>query len=215
MSSLSGGSCLLPWLEHDLSAPVRLIPKHAVRLRRVVQRQRMADHGRRIDLSILNALQQWLHIAHHVGLPGLHGQSFVHECAHRHLVDEAGVHSGHRNRSTLLAGHDRLPEHDGTIHFKRAICLTRSMAKRVVCPAASSPPRPCRNPDLDCRSSGESIHHVDLVEVEGFRTAGACHLQPLGDAVDGDYPAGTEHEALLMANCPTGPQPHTATVSPG
>jgi hypothetical protein len=40
------------------------------------------------------------------------------------------------------------------------------------------------------------------------------HLKTLRHLVDGDNAAGPSFQALWMANCPTGPQPQIATISP-
>ena len=46
---------------------------------------------RRVDLAVLDALQQRLHVALHVALAGADGERAVHQRAHRELVDEAAV----------------------------------------------------------------------------------------------------------------------------
>ena len=62
----------------------------------------------------------------------------------------------------------------------------------------------------------ESFVHVLLFEVDCLGLAvGSSQLETLRDAVDRDDASRLEHPCALMANCPTGPQPHTATVSPG
>ena len=62
----------------------------------------------------------------------------------------------------------------------------------------------------------QRVVHVHLLVVEGLRAgavAGDAH--PVLEPVDGDHALGAEQYALLIANCPTGPQPQTAIVSPG
>lgn len=58
-------------------------------------------------------------------------------------------------------------------------------------------------------------HRVLLVEVDHLRALLAGHAQAILQVVDGVDLAGASSMALAMANWPTGPQPNTATVSPG
>src|SRR4051794_37837874 len=57
-------------LQHDLLAVVEFVGEHVVALRRPVQRQRVRDDEAGVDLPSLDALEQRLHIALHVTLPG-------------------------------------------------------------------------------------------------------------------------------------------------
>ena len=52
-----------------------------------------------------------------MGLASLHGDRLIHVGAHRDLVHEPAVHTGDRNGSALLAGHDYLAQHDRTVGF--------------------------------------------------------------------------------------------------
>ena len=73
-----------------------------------LQRQPVRDDEARIDLALLDPLEQRLHVALHVALAGLDRQRAVHHRAHRELVDEAAVDADHRDRPAVAAGHDRL-----------------------------------------------------------------------------------------------------------
>src|SRR3954467_3477612 len=67
------GSAIRPRIEDDLGAMVLLVAEYLVHLRRLSDRNTMADHEARVDLAALHAIEQRFHVAHHVGLPGLHG----------------------------------------------------------------------------------------------------------------------------------------------
>ena len=55
----------------------------------------MRDQKCRIDLPLLDQLEQRLKVAVNVGLAGLHGQPFFHEGADRELVGEAAIDAWH------------------------------------------------------------------------------------------------------------------------
>jgi hypothetical protein len=97
---------------------VLFVAEHAIGLGGIVERQGVADDEGGVDFSLLDAFEQRRHVAHHVGLPGLHRKSFVHEGAHGNLVDEACIDTRNRDGATFLAGHDHLSQNDGAIHLQ-------------------------------------------------------------------------------------------------
>src|SRR5215217_7387918 len=55
-------------LENHLLAVVLLVLEELVAARRLGQRQSMSDHAGRVELSPLDALEQWPHVPLHVAL---------------------------------------------------------------------------------------------------------------------------------------------------
>lgn len=54
------------------------------------------------------------------------------------------------------------------------------------------------------------------IEIQSFGLAVLCsHPQSARHLIDSDHTFGAQQVRNLIANWPTGPQPHTATVSPG
>src|SRR5436305_175657 len=90
-------------LQHDLDAVVFLVVEEPVAIGRVIEAQAMRDDEARIDLAVLDAFQQRLHVPMHVTLAGLDRQRAIHHRAHRKLVDEAAVDADHRYRPAIAA----------------------------------------------------------------------------------------------------------------
>ena len=90
-------------------------PEDAVHLRRAINGHAMADDEAGVDFPALHAIEQRLHVAHHVGLPGLHRQALVHNGAKRNLIDQPGIDAGDRYRPALAASRNALPQHLGAI----------------------------------------------------------------------------------------------------
>ena len=76
-------------LHHHLGAAVLLVAEHLVRVRRILEREPMADERRGVDLAVEHALQQVGHELLHVALPCRHLQPFREKGAERELVDHA------------------------------------------------------------------------------------------------------------------------------
>src|SRR3954453_10118434 len=101
--------------EHDLHALVLLVLEYLVPFGRLVEPQPVGDDEARVDLALLNPLQQRAHVALRVTLPALDRQRAVHYGAHRELVDDPTVDADHRDGATIAAGHDRLAQRDGPV----------------------------------------------------------------------------------------------------
>src|SRR5215204_4772868 len=84
-------------LEHDLFAVVMLVLEDVVAMRRLLQRQGVSDDEGRVDLPVLNPLQQRLHVALDMTLPGLDRQRAVHDGTDRKAVDVAAISADHRD----------------------------------------------------------------------------------------------------------------------
>jgi hypothetical protein len=76
---------------------VVLADERRVAARRVIEIHRVRNDEARIDLAVLDALEQRLHVALHVALTGLHRGRPVHERTHREPVDQAAVYADHRD----------------------------------------------------------------------------------------------------------------------
>src|SRR5256885_1156473 len=71
--------------EDDLLAVVLLVLEDLVALRRILQRQPVGDDPGGVDLLVLDALEQGLHVPVHMALPGPERERPIHECADREL----------------------------------------------------------------------------------------------------------------------------------
>ena len=109
---------LVSGLQHDLDAVVLFLVEDVVAVRRFIQRQPVRDDEAGVDLSLLDSLQQRLHVALDVALPGLHRQRAVHERAHREFVYESAVDADDRDRTAVAASHDRLAQGDGSVRLR-------------------------------------------------------------------------------------------------
>src|SRR5579871_584339 len=81
---LGRGAAAFAGLQHDLYAVLLFVLEDLIGPRRLIEREPMRDDEARIDLALLNALQQRSQIAMHVRLPGNQRQRLVHEGSHRH-----------------------------------------------------------------------------------------------------------------------------------
>src|SRR5258708_39043294 len=80
-------------IQHDLDTLIFLIQKHPVSLRRLVEPHMMRDDEARVDLPVLDAIEQWTQVPLHVALPRLQLQRPIHEGPDRKLVDESAINS--------------------------------------------------------------------------------------------------------------------------
>src|SRR5437588_1517556 len=71
---LSCGASICPGIKNNLGAVVLLVAEYLVHLWRLINRHTMTDDEARIDLAALHAIEQRLHVTHHVGLTGFHGE---------------------------------------------------------------------------------------------------------------------------------------------
>jgi chorismate mutase len=59
------------WFQNDLDAVIFLVHEHAVAVRRIAKLHLMRNDEARIDLAILNSLEQRFHVAMNVALAGV------------------------------------------------------------------------------------------------------------------------------------------------
>src|SRR4051812_40367547 len=83
--------------QDHLFAVVLLVLEDVVAVRRLGQRQPVGDDPRGVDLTLLDALEKWLHVALHVTLSSLEGERTVQPGPGRKLVEESAVHADHRH----------------------------------------------------------------------------------------------------------------------
>src|SRR5215471_4730752 len=91
------------WLHYHLCAVVFFISKHTVRARSFIERERMADDKRWIDIASTNSLKQRPHVFMYVRLPHLQCQTLRERRADRELVDHAAVCARDRNSAAFAA----------------------------------------------------------------------------------------------------------------
>lgn len=106
-----------PRIKNNFGAVVLLVAEHFVHLGGLVEGHPVAHNKAGVDFAALNQFQQRLHVSHHVGLAGLHGQAFIHISAHGHFVDESAIDAGHGNGATFPARHDDLTQDPRTIRL--------------------------------------------------------------------------------------------------
>ena len=156
----------------------------------------MTDDEAGIDLAAFYLVQQRLHEAHHVRLPGLHRQPLVHEGAHRDLVVEARVHTRNRNRSALATSLNRLAKRNRTIgfnssHLLRAVnhvhqaAVMRLHADRINAPVGS---------DVAGHVLQRLHHVIHFFVVNDFGATFFRHAQAVIETVDRNHALRSEHE---------------------
>jgi hypothetical protein len=64
-------ACTTSRLQDDFDTTFLLVPEDAITLRRIFQRESMRDNERRVDLALLDAIEEPVHIALHMGWPVL------------------------------------------------------------------------------------------------------------------------------------------------
>ena len=131
----------------------------------------------------------------HVRLPHLERQPLVECGSHRHLVDESAVDAGDRHDPAFAAAMDRLPQ--------RARPVRRHERHRLglVVPVVEAGAVGFHADRIDAGVRSDSAGHVldavkDVVfqRIEDLRAGVGRHPQPLRDRIDGDHPAGAQHE---------------------
>src|SRR4051812_11386285 len=98
------------WLQHDLDAAVLLVAERAIHLRSLRQWNGVSDDEGRVDLAVLDALDQFVCPAIDVSLSGADRQPLVHQRAHRHHVGEAAIDAGNRDDAAWTADIDDLTQ---------------------------------------------------------------------------------------------------------
>ena len=173
----------------------------------------------RVDLAALDALEQRLQVALHVGLAHLERQPLVR--TRRRTASCRGSRRRRRGsrpcRPCGTRGSPGAARRPVGRQHRRRLRAGRSSASSVA-PCASMPtasmhasgPRP---PVI----SFSALEDVVLVEVDrlGARRARAPSAAAPARGRSRSPARRRAGSALAIANCPTGPQPQTATVSPG
>ena len=158
------------------------------------------------------------HVLVHVGLAHLERQALGERGAERKLVEPAAVDAGDRDRAALAAGADRLPQR---------VRPVGGQIQRRLRPVVPRVERRAVRLEADRVDAGvgalpaghvaQRVEHVDLLVVQrlGARPATAASASRSGKRSMAMTRSAPSRYALLIANWPTGPQPQTATVSPG
>src|SRR3954447_26164513 len=92
--------------EDDLLAVVLLVLEDLVALRRIVQRHPVGDDPGRVDLLVLDPLEQGLHVPVHVALPGPERERSINECADGDLANDPAVGAHERDRPATATTQD-------------------------------------------------------------------------------------------------------------
>src|SRR5215510_6550398 len=91
-------------LHYHLCALILFISEHLVRTGCLVERERMADDKRWIDIAPANPFQQRSHVFVHVRLSHLQRQAFREGRTDRELVNQSAVHARNGNDAAFTAG---------------------------------------------------------------------------------------------------------------
>src|SRR3954464_7059647 len=201
---LCGLRDLSPRIQNNFRALVLLVAEDFIHLRRLIDGHAMAHHKTGIDLPVLDFLEQWLHVTHHVRLPRLHGESLIHERAQGDLVIEPRVHARNRNRPTLTTGLNRLSKYIRAVGLDAGLLLyavhhvDHSVAMRFHADCVDAAVRT----DVP-RHILQGLHHViHFFIVDGFGAAFFRHAQAVVEAVDGDHAFRAQHECRAYAELP-------------
>ena len=99
-----------PGFEDDFGAVVGFVAEHLVGGWGLVDGEGVGDDEGGVDFAFRDAVEKRGHVAHHVGLAGLHGEALVDVGAHGDLVDEAAVDAGDGDGATFFAGENGLAQ---------------------------------------------------------------------------------------------------------
>src|SRR5947209_4468175 len=95
-------------------ATVLLVLEHVVGAHALLQRDVVGDQLGRVEIALLDVVEQPGDVALAVLLCGFEGQALVGQNTRRELVGHA-VHAEHRHHSALAAGQDCLPQRGGAV----------------------------------------------------------------------------------------------------
>lgn len=77
----------------------------------------MSHDEARVDVALLDMVEQWTQVAMPVALPGANRERAVDHRAHWEVVDQTTVDADDRNRATVAAAANRLPQCERTIRL--------------------------------------------------------------------------------------------------
>ena len=99
-----GGDFVRPRVDHYFGNVVLFIPPYFVYFRGLIERDAMGDDVTRIDLPLLDSLQQRFHIVVHVRLTHLHGDTLAKCSAKRNFVQQSPVYARNGQSSAFPDG---------------------------------------------------------------------------------------------------------------
>jgi hypothetical protein len=99
-----------PWIDYYFCDVLLLIPPYLVHFRGLVERDPVGDDVTRVDLPLLDSLQQGLHIVMHVRLTHFHGDAFAKCSTERHFVQKSTVYARDGQSPALADGLKSLDE---------------------------------------------------------------------------------------------------------
>src|SRR5581483_3494215 len=148
-------------LEDHLRAVVLLVDEHRVAAWRVVEWQAVRDDEARVDVAVLDPLEERPEVALDVRLTGLDRDRAVHDGSERHLVEEAAVDAGDGYRAAVPARHERLAKRDRTVGLEHQRLL------HAVVHAEEARHVPLETDGVDARVGAPAAGHVEerLVDV--------------------------------------------------
>src|SRR3954452_6669672 len=200
--------------DERLDAVVELGGEDVVPLGDVFERDAVRDDVARLEVAVLDVLEQARPLPLHRALVHAERQALVHGVAELHRAEQRTVGAHDRDRATLAHRVDRPVERDGGAGLQLELGggdVLHEVAVRL---------RPHGvDRDVGPQVVGDLLHvHDDVVvlgEVVGLGVGeGARLLQPVLQVIDDDDPPGALSQADLAAKSPTGPAPKTTTTSP-
>ncbi len=96
-------------MHHDLRAILRLILKHLVAARSIIELESVANDDGWIDVAFFNVIQKRLHIPMRMGLTHLEFDTFVESHSKIEVVDKPDVDARYGNDSCFSHAMNRLP----------------------------------------------------------------------------------------------------------
>ena len=120
-----------PRVDHDLCYVILLVPPYFVHLGGFVKSDAVRDEIARIDLALLDTLEEGLHVVMHIGLAHLHRDAFSEGGTERDLIEQSPIDTRDGKRSSLSDRLYRLAQHAGPIDRDLSDVTTNWRLERV------------------------------------------------------------------------------------
>src|SRR5712671_1261089 len=88
-----------PGVDHDLGDVLLLVAPDLIHSGRLLKADAVRNDVAGVNLALLNAFEERLHVVLHVGLPHFHCDTFAESCAERDLIEKASINSWNGNGS--------------------------------------------------------------------------------------------------------------------
>lgn len=151
----------------------------------------MRDERGRIELAVLDHLQQLPAIFLDRRLAALNGEPLLHQLSQREFVSEAPIDTGNRNTSALAARKDSLPQRMRSLGNR--IHLDFDLIEYVVRGEAVAFHADAVDARVGPDPSGHLIKRLANVDLRVVKDLGAellCKPQARGEMIDRDHASG-------------------------